>query len=355
MQHLDSHLPPVNARFAHPQTKKPMELNMDRVYPFSVITRHMCSNVPIPVAVRLNFYHSTLNALEKQEEHDDLLAIGGAVKGAYMSVSHTPSYGEDTEIAGLKRREFSYCNEFFAATMALINHDNLLNGIIDIPPDVCKEAGLRIFQGPPEPPSLSADELIDDMERMNISESFKRDWMEAATQRGMLPITHYHALPINHVLAWGLHVDEYCNLHKVIREEFSYTPPATVDLKTLPGGGSDILLYYLIPNVCLNALRDNFEAVWMNKVDGRPFSSMGVEFIPMTMGGAAAAAAAAATKEIKVDTFYIRSTFSYMIAPKLSREQIANLAPTISPTFPSCRDWDPKEAARQRDLEQYLK
>lgn len=359
---LDSHLPPPALAFKHPQTKQPIEVDLDHVYPFSVITRHVRSNVPIPVAVRLNFYHQSLNKLEKQEEHDELLAIGGAIKGAYTSVSATPAYGEDVEVAGLKRRQFSYCNEFFVSTMALVNEDNLKHGIVKIPPEICKEAGLLIFQGVPEPPKDWEDaELAEGLGAMDISEDdrsakFKAKWTAEAEKRKMFPICHYYAVPINHVLAWGLHSKEYAASHKVSREEFYFTPPLPKD-KSLPKGplgAGDILLYYLVSDVSMKAMHEDFQEHWIGKVDCRPLNDMGIDMIPMT-GARRYPGLPPDTEQVTVDTLMVRSTFAYMVAPKLSREQIANLAPTLCPTFPSCRDWDPKQAARQRELEHYLK
>lgn len=361
---LDSHLPPPKLAFKNPETKQAMEVDLDRVYPFSVVTRHVRSNVPIPVALRLNFYHQSLNVLEKQEEHDDLLAIGGAIKGAFTSVSATPAYGEDVEVASLKRRQFSYCNEFFAQTMALVNEDNLGNGIVSIPPETCREAGLRIFEGAPEPPEdWTLTQAMDDMDISSSSDDrtvqFKSKWMAEAEKRNMFPITHYYAVPINHVLAWGLHSKEYATLHRVDREEFYFTPPppppetGAAKVKG-PLGAGDILLYYLVSDVSMKALRADFALHWMGKVDQRPLNAMGFDMVPLT-GARRYPGVPPDAQQVTVDTLMVRSTFSYMVAPKLSRAQVANLAPTLSPTFPSCRDWDPKEAARQRDLEQYLK
>lgn len=358
VKRLDSHLPPPKVAFKQGK----MEADLERVCPFSVVTRHVRSNVPIPVAVRLNFYHASLNELEKQEEHDELLAIGGAIKGAYMSISPTPPYGEDVEVAALKRRQFSYCNEFFASTMALVNEDNLQNGIIKIPPEVCREAGLRVFNGAPEPPDDWV--LIDAMERMDMSEDdndraaqFKSQWIAQAERQGQFPISHYYAVPINHVLAWGLQSKEYAAVHKVDREEFFFTPvlppTATKEKVSGPLGAGDILLYYLVSDVSMKAIQDDFTKHWMGKVDARPLDSIGFELVPLT-GARRYPGLAESVKEVKVDVLTVRSTISYMVAPKLSKAQLANLAPTLCPTFPTCRDWDPTEAARQRDLERYL-
>jgi hypothetical protein len=302
--------------------------------------------------------------LEKHEEQDDLLAIGGAIKGAYTSVAATPPYGEDVEIAGLKRRHFSYCNEFFVSTMALINEDNLKNGIVEIPAEVCREAGLLLFEGAPEPPQdwkeeKDVDEAAEALASMDISEGdrsarFKAEWMAQAEKRELYPILHYYAVPINHVLAWGLHSKEYAAQHKVNREEFFFTPPAAPKGAKTKGLGGDILLYYLVSDVSMRAMRANFDKHWLGKVDSRPLNNMGFDFVPFT-GARHYPGLAPEVKQVTVDTFSVRSTLSYMVAPKLSRAQIAALAPTLSPTFPSCRDWDPKEAARQRDLERYLK
>jgi hypothetical protein len=198
------------------------------------------------------------------------------------------------------------------------------------------------------------------MDDMDISSDdrkvrFQSKWMAEAEKRNMFPISHYYAVPINHVLAWGLQSKEYATLHRVDREEFYFTP-ATSSTEKIKGplGAGDILLYYLVSNVSMKALRADFAQHWMGKVDQRPLNSMGFDVVPLT-GARRYPGLPLDTQHVTVDTLMVRSTFSYMVAPKLSRAQVANLAPTLSPTFPACRDWDPKEAARQRDLEQYLK
>lgn len=279
-----------------------------------------------------------------------------------MSVSPTPPYGEDVEIAALKRRQFSYCNEFFAATMALVTEDNLFNGIIKLSPELCREAGLRLYNGPPEPPedwvlanALDSMDISEDANAAkvhNASAAFKAQWLAQAEKKGEFPISFYFAVPINHVLSWGLHSKDYCTLHKVTREEFYFTPPP--DPKEPKKKPDDILLYYLVPNVSLEAMHKDFQSAWLGKVDGRPLESMGFDLVPLT-GARRYPGVPMDTTEVTVDTLQVRSTLSYMVAPKLSRAQLASLAPALSPTFPSCRDWDPQQAARERSLDQYIK
>lgn len=348
--------PPATQRFKHPATKMPMALDFDRVCPYSVVTRHVRSDLDVPVVVRLNFYHQGLNVLEKQEEHDDLLALGGSIKGAYMSVERTPPFGKDVELHALKRREFSYCNEFFAATMALINNDNLRNGLVVLPPDLCLAAGLPIWRGAPEPPedvllagafsglSMSAG----DQQRaaQEAREEFQAKWLaKTANQKR---VSYFVAVPINHVLAWGLHSEDYCVQHGVRREEFFFSPPLEAAKAAGMPRPDDILLYYLVPDVTLEAMIVNFKERWMGRVDVRPLSSVAFDVVPLT--GARRYPGVAPEVTHVTGNVLVRSTISYMVAPVLTAAQIANLAPALSPTFTSCHQWDPVQAQREREI-----
>lgn len=369
---MDSPEPPDKSKVVHPRTKQPFQVDLERVYPYSVVTRHVRSDLPIPVVMRLNYYHSGLNVLERLEEHDDFMTIGGSIKGAYIAIERTPDCGKDMSVAGLQRREFSYCNEFFVATMALVNEDNLRNGIVPLPPDLCLAAGLPIYRGAPEPPEEllagAMDELCDEAEGMSISEDhversstsrsreemvrdFKSKWEENAERMVQAQkykrVSMFYAVPINHVLAWGLQSEEYCRRHQVFREEFFFSPPPEAAGKDgkMP---DDILLYYLVPDVTFDAIMANFCARWMGKVDARPLKSIAFDFVPLT--------GARRYPQMPPNTFTAqgavsaRSTIDYMVAPKLSRKQIAALAPALAPTFMSCRQWDPVEAERERQM-----
>jgi len=109
-----------------------------------------------------------MDELQQIEEQDKLFEAAGAIKGSYLSVASTPQNGMDIEVAPMPKLGFACANEFFTATMALINEKNLFNGIIEIPNDVCVAAKLPVYKGAPEP---SEDFLIDSIKNLSITKS----------------------------------------------------------------------------------------------------------------------------------------------------------------------------------------
>lgn len=340
---LDSPLPKTGQRFLHPITKEPMDVDLDRVYPYSIVTRHIRSNVQWPIGLRLNFYHQGLEFTEQRAEHDRMLSAGGAVRGAYMSVTPTQAVGQDVEMTALQRQPFGCCNEMFAATMGMVNESNLKNGVIEIPAAVCREARLPVYAG--QVVIHSEEDLISHMTQLSVGD-VRGKLLEAAKQRKLKPISHWYAIPINHVLAWGLHSAEYCAERGVRRYEFWFSPPpvpAAAAAETKEGKKpDDILLYYLVDNITYEYLLEHIRIGWMNKVDCRPLSSIGFELVPLP-------APSRAKAPPKVGgSVLIRSTISYMVPPKLTPEQVACFAPALYPDFPSSHEWTrPKQEEQE--------
>lgn len=333
---LDSALPKTGQRFLHPVTKEPMDVDLDRVYPYSIVTRHIRSNVQWPLGLRLNFYHQGLEFTEQRAEHDRMLSAGGAIRGAYMSVTPTQAVGQDVEMTALQRQPFGCCNEMFAATMGMVNESNLQNGVVEIPAAVCQQARLPVYAG------NTVDDLVSQMTQLGVGEA-RDKLVETAKQRKLKPISHWYAIPINHVLAWGLHSAEYCGERGGRRFEFWFSPPPTpVDPKEPGKKPDDILLYYLVDNVTYERLLEHMRAGWMNKVDCRPLSSIGFELVPLP-------APSRAKAPPKVGgSVLIRSTISYMVPPKLTPEQVACFAPALYPDFPSSHEWTrPKQEEQE--------
>lgn len=327
---LDSAEPAPGRRFKHPETEQPMPLDFDRVFPYSVVTRHLASSVPWPVAMRLNFYHQGKELLERRAEHDAMMAAGGAIRGAYVTINPTGAGGQDVEVAAMPYEPFAFRNDFFTGTMALVNESNLQNGVVTIPPNVCIQAGLPVFQG------RIIDTLADAMMDMSISET-EQKLMETAKKRELKPISDWRAIPINHVLAWGMQSNEFARERGLRVYPFSYSPnvPPDKDGKR----PDDITLYYLIDNVAYAQLLEYFRVAWMDKVDARPLSSIAFELLPIQ--AQELQRRQGQVPDIACGNLKVQSSISYMVAPKLSKEQIAVLAPALYPEFPSCRQWDP--------------
>ena len=333
----DGPAPAPERRFKHPETQQPMPLDFDRVYPYSVVTRHLASSVPWPVAIRLNFYHQGKELLEHRAEHDAMMAAGGAIRGAYATIQPTGAGGQDVEVAAMPYEPFAFRNDFFTGTMALVNESNLQNGVVIIPPNVCIQAGLPVFRGRIiQRDDDDAGALANAMMDMSISET-EQKLMETAKKRELRPISDWRAIPINHVLAWGMQSDEFARERGLRVYPFSYSPNVPPDKNGKRP--DDITLYYLVDNVAYAQLLEYFRVAWMGKVDVRPLSSMAFELLPMQ--AQEMQRTTGKVPEQVTGNLTVQSSISYMVAPKLSEAQIAVLAPALHPEFPSCRQWNP--------------
>ena len=331
---LDNPAPLANQRFLHPETKQPMPLDFDHVCPYTIVTRHLRSNVQWPVAARLNFYHQGKETLEHRAEHDAMMEAGGAVRAGYVTIHPTGAAGQDVEVSAMPFEPFAFRNDFFTGTMALVNDSNLEKGIITIPRDVCIQAGLPVFQG-----HILTNSIMD----MSISET-EQKLMEIAKKRELKTISDWRAIPINHVLAWGMQSDEFARERGLRVLKFLFSPPPLA--AAAPGNEKehkkpdDVLLYYLIDDTAYYQLLEYFRRDWMGKVDVRPLSSMAFELLPLQAYGHQHHIA----PEQVNGSIVVRSSIAYMVAPKLTAAQIAELAPALYPGFPTCHQWNPFKA-----------
>jgi len=363
--------------FVHPLHQKPMKHDLNKVCIYGVAVRHQLSSVPIRVAARLNWVHSGLDKAEDLSDHYKLYADAGGIPGAFMSVAATRKEGEDVQRIPIHALGYGYSNKEFVRSMALVTEANLWNGIVKIPKDVCLAARLPVFQGFPGP---SADQLADYMEQLSVSqkeieerrhkqqhdeeeeeeedmggamdidmESRKLEFIESTRKRQEEDykdadfINFYYALPINHVLAWGLRDEEYARQHGFRAEQFRFLNPET---------NKPTVLYFLVGDAYMDKMVEIFREQWMNKVDVRPLKSCGVELVPQLDGH---------YPEIEPDKDAVRGILrlrvrlDYMTAPGgLTTKTIAELAPALGPAFPACDEWGLDQQTRNMMAEAYM-
>ncbi len=349
--------------FRNPVTGVAMPADLDRVCAYNIVCRSVWSSVPINIAGRLNFYHKGINELQQSEQQDSLFAAAGGVKGAFISIAATKKEGEDIEVVPMPALGFSCVNDFFTATMALINSRNIMNGIIEIPNDVCIEAGLPVFRGAPEPGesflvgALEAMTLDKDghetkilseeekqQARARLTDQFKNKWQEQVADAQK--IHTFFAVPINHVYAWPLQSEDYATQHGFRSEQFRFLPPPNEQ-----GVAQEpIVLYYLVADVYFRAIQAEFEKVWMGKTDMRPLSSMAFEFVPQLDR-----ARYKIPHDIKTvqGVMSLRSYITFMAPPKLSQQTIDSLAPTLALNFPTAENWSMDDIAKQMAMERF--
>jgi hypothetical protein len=336
--------------FVNPITKQSMESDLENVSFFQVACRAYSSTLPIPVVVRMNWEHTSQSSLEGTSVADDIFAAGGAVRGGFVLLEPTED-GKEEPLQSLPMPELDhgYQNSVFAQTFAYINETNMRNGIVEIPTEVCRAANLPVWNGVPAPSeefilqqfqSLKIEDPASEKAqnvREEVVQQYGEQYMDQFTEENSKKITHYYALPVNHVLAWGYSSDDYRSErgHRVYR--FTYRGKKDSD---------PTVLYYLVPNPLMEHLLEEATDVWLNKVDRRPLDSVGMEFIPHVTPKYEKVTS-------KTGTVSLRTYYSYVSGPALQQETINKLAPTMSPDFFPCQFWNRQDMARKAALEAF--
>lgn len=336
--------------FEHPITKVPMPSDLERVCIYGITCRHAKSTMPISVGVRLNYYHSSMSELQDTQEQDKVREAAGGIRGLFTMIHRTEPEGKDLSVIPMPTLHFAYQNDFFCRTMMYIDESNLMNGIVVIPPEVCEAAGLPIFKKMPDPDERMISKLLASMKIDPASDAGKEQAEEAREQwrenikdqcEGAKPITHFYAIPINHVLAWGFHSEEFMMQRGQRAEQFRVELP----------GGDAAVLYFLVGSAFFDTLLEGFRVGWMNKVDKRPLNQVAFEFLPI-LRDVYPDVPADVTKVM--GSFSLRSYFTYCSGPKIGLKTQAGLAPALCPGFPSCHQWSPDEVARQLAIDKHM-
>lgn len=300
----------------------PPKGDLQHICLFNVITRGVWCNLPIEMAARFPFY--PIGDGGQREALDKLMGEAGAVAGAYMRFASTAKDGADVETIPVREEiDHGFLNRFAAATLALVTDRNLRNGIMPIPYDVCVAAGLPVFRGPPPPPSQFEGD----------AQTWNEHWLRVT--EGQHRIQCFYALPVNHVLAWALRDEEYAARKRLPSLRFQFVPPAHAGM-----GADPVLLYYLVADLHMQQMEEEFRRVWMGKVDMRPLSALSWELIP-NCNGAHYPAIPKDTEAI-VGVAMLRSYLTYLAPePGLTEDAIAELIPTLCPGFPEPSAWIP--------------
>lgn len=346
---LSNPQPKDDEKFKHPITKEPLEVDLDNVFIYNITCRHAKMSIPVDMAVRLNYYHASMAALQDTVEQDIMFKESGAVRGAFTVIKPTPAEGVDIESVPMPELQFAYQNRQFIKTMALLNEQNLMNGIIKIPHDVCLAAKLPIWKGDPEPDEAMITTLMKSMgldenssDRQHYVNQWKTDVMDQfkdATKSDC-----FYAIPINHVLAWGYSSEQFMEQRGHRVEHFRFTPATQ-------GTGQSVVLYFLVASAYFDNVLSVFKEKWLGKLDRRPLKDVGFEFLPILKQSYEGIPD---TVDTVTGQIAMRAYITFSAAPKLNAATIANLAPALSIDFPSCHNWSVDEIAKQMALEKHL-
>lgn len=340
--------------FCHPRTGQPMESDLSNVSVCQVACRAYSNTTGIQVQARMNWRHETQAKLDGLDITEAAFTEAGAIQGVFTVLD--PSDKEETiQSFPLPELEHGYQNGGYAQTFRYLNSTNIRNGLVVIPEDVCREAKLPIWSGPPAP---SEDFLLKQLKSLKITdltsaeaESAKKQISVDYGQQFMeqyykdddqaKPITYYIAVPADHVLAWGYASDEYRS-DRGHRGVFHFTYRLTPE-------SDAVLLYYLVPNVLVEHSLEELEEAILGKADVRSLNDLGMEFMPYeSPPDSKFGQATPVHGKVSLRTYY-----SYMSGPRLTQATIDALAPTRSPNMPPCQNWNREEMARKRALEEY--
>lgn len=343
--------PQPKQRFQHPVSGQPMDADLDRVFIYSIACRSYSNETGVPIAVRMNFYHEPMAQLQQTREQDAMFAAAGAPQAAFAVLEPT-NVGESRDMVALPLIEtkFAYQNGPFVRTMALVDETNIMNGIVVIPPDVCREARLPIWLGDNEafmPSQAMIDAALKAMQATPQSAPAMREMYINNYRREMLTkyakakrSTHFMALPINHILSWAFHSENYRNSGDQTVEEFRFHNDD-------PAIGT-VMLYYLVPSTLFDHTIECWRQAWAGKVDCRPLTSVGFQFMPISYGSYTLDSSA-----IK-GNIKMRAHMTYYSAPSLSPATRKELAPALALHFPSCHQWSVSDMERDAAIRQML-
>lgn len=351
---LDDPRIPEKDCWVNPGTGQRVPGDLSKAHIYQWVVRHKRSNLPINVDVSLLHTHRGLDQVQGLETQDKLFEGAGGTKGAFMTVTQTTQDGEDVKHVPIPSMAFGPTSHSFVKTMMLINRDNIQNGIIQIPREVCLEARLPVYKGTPKTDEHVVEAL---MEQMSISDDDKkkqetREKMLAAAERGWNEsikddpskekVECFYAVPVMHVLAWPLHSDAFLQQNKVQVEMLRFRPRGE--------DGDPVALYYLVSDVFFQSMVNGFfdaELGWWDKLDCRPLNETGVNLVPFTDRSRYKDTIPMDVRSVK-GMAVVRTYLNYMVPPVgLSPAAIASLAPTLAPGFMRSEEYVSEEEQQQ--------
>ena len=317
--------------FLHTKTGNPCLHDLNNAMIVNVSLKHYKFTAPktcnknFSVGVRLNFDHEHLAKYEGTDIHDQLTEAAGGISRIFEQLKPTDENGTDLPFCiPIYEAGYGYTNSDFTRTMALLNEDNVKRGVIELPRDVCLAARLNVH-GLRKEPTLSDQDLekmFSGMKLDNVEEEKQkaRDQFHNQYQKqiqNLTPTQTFFAIPDNHVLSWPFQCADYATENRVQFETFEGDHPSCPK-------------YYLVPDVGFNAWFNKFKELWLNKVDKRPLTSIGLELVPIGLD---------LEEVINVD-IEITTYIHYWTYPTgLTIENINKLLPILSPTFPTADQW----------------
>jgi len=302
--------------------------NLNRLCINSIICRNVeHSNLTVPVGIRMSKQHQALSKVQMGDETDHAIKAAGGVPGIFLLVLPDSPPQFDPAIGPIMESPLS--NSFFNTFAPLVTHANLTNGVIQVPFEVCKEAGLPVSLEPPMPNDGFLKKISDPLAREEARLRFQQQIHASALKEGKHLNTSFFAIPFGHVLSWILRSEEAA-ANKGIKMYYFRVKNQQQNI-----------LFYLVSNNDFERMVHSFKHAFLDKVEFWSIDDLKFEAIPLApvppplRGGGG-------VEEAKIK---MRSYISYTVPPlneqgqPLSQATIDNLIPTLPPSVPSPDSW----------------
>jgi len=207
----------------------------------TVMIRNASNPNDAPATIRRLFSHP---AGQKDEEiRDKMFAAMGRDGRAIVTLK--PHQNGPLSLMVMKESpEYLYLHSAFVKTFMLINEQNITNGCIPVPPEVCAVQNLPKVATLFDPQGVSFN----------------------------LEVDYYVLVPFDHILAWCLRVNDMWRRKKgLFALEMTVSPQ---------NGGDAYILYYVVANQSFDLLKKRcLEGFVVGKHDCRRMDSCGFELV----------------------------------------------------------------------------
>lgn len=204
-----------------------------------ILIRNVTNPTDSTISVFRPFTHPA--GKKDDETRDKIIAAMGGKPGVVMEIK--PHQDGAVSVGVMKESpEYMYLHSSFVKTFMLITEQNIHNGCIPVPPEVCAAQDL------PKVATL----------------------FDAQGASFNLEVEYYVLVPYNHVLAWCLRIPEMWRRKKgLFALEMTVAPVS---------GAPPYILYYVVANQTFDLLKQRcLEGFVKDKHDCRPLNSLGFQ------------------------------------------------------------------------------
>jgi hypothetical protein len=292
--------------------------DLDNVSIYTLFVRKYHNKSGCKLQVAPNFQHRVLEEMGDKDFYETQ-RVRGLLVGQFLNMEENMPQEKEhmayalhvQSVAGKnKHNRYHFLNPDFITTTGRISSRNgsLRNGIIEIPREVCVEAGLPLtdlyLQQHPE-------------------------HREAVEKHPAHRHTKGHFLvPPNHIMSWGL------NTTDDQRRSVNINSEQLRDGKTVPTDlqGAEGVMYNIVSDTNLRDLMLHYSTTYDGKVDNRRLGDVGLLFLPLRQGRG---------KHETHGAFSLRMSISYVVWPRMTPERLAGLSAEMPPQFPPLRTFVP--------------